>query len=83
MAGDDLLLDAELRDQRAQPHAERLHAHQVDFLVEQPARVVFAKARGLHHRLGFEGVGIGQQRGSWLGEHRDGLVSGRKNSQQP
>jgi len=43
--GDDLLLDAEFRDQRAQPHAERLDAHQVDFLVEQPARIIFAENR--------------------------------------
>ncbi|MGY4301178.1 hypothetical protein ACVWXN_009273 [Bradyrhizobium sp. i1.4.4] len=69
MAGDDLLLDAELRNQRAQPHAERLDPHQVDFLLEQPARVVFAKTRGLHHRLGFEGIGVGQQDGFRLGEH--------------
>ena len=30
VAGDDLGLDAELADQRAEPHAQRLHAHQVD-----------------------------------------------------
>jgi hypothetical protein len=56
--GDDLLFDAEFCDQRAEPHAERLHAHQVDFFAEQPARVVFAKAGRLHHRLGFIGVGV-------------------------
>jgi hypothetical protein len=46
MPGDDLLLDAEFVHQRAEPHAQRLDAHQVDFLAEQPARVVFAKAGG-------------------------------------
>jgi hypothetical protein len=58
VAGHDLLLLAEFLDQRAEPHAERLHAHQVDFLPEQPARVVFAKAGGLHHWFGFVGIGI-------------------------
>jgi hypothetical protein len=37
VAGDDLGPDAQLADQRAEPHAERLHAHQVDLLAEQPA----------------------------------------------
>ena len=63
MPGDDLRLDAELVDQRAEPHAERLHAHQVDLLLEQPARVVFAKAGRLHQRLGFIRIGVGRERG--------------------
>ncbi len=53
MAGDDVRLDAELVNERAEPKPERFHAHQVDFAAEQPARVVFAKAGGFHHRLGF------------------------------
>ena len=68
MPGDDLLPVAEFRDQRAEPHAQRLNPHQVDFLAEQPARVVFAKAGRLHHRLGFVGVGIGNQHGFRLRE---------------
>jgi hypothetical protein len=73
VAGDDLLADAEFRDQRAEPHAQRLDAHQVDFLLEQPARIVFAETRRLHHRPGFEGIGIGNQRGFRLREHQAAL----------
>ena len=58
VAGDELRLDAQLVDQRAEAKPQRLHAHQVDLFAEQPARVVFAKAGGLHHRLGFIGVGV-------------------------
>ena len=68
--GDDLLFDAEFRDQRAQPHAQRLNAHQIDFLVEQPARVIFAKTGRLHHRLGFKGIGIRNQHGFRLRKHQ-------------
>jgi hypothetical protein len=69
--GDDLLLGAEFRNQRAQPHAQRLNAHQVDFLAEQPAGVVFAKPGRLHHRLGFIGIGIRNQNGFRLRKHLD------------
>ena len=61
VAGDDVRPHAHLADQRAEAHAERLNAHQVDFLFEQPARVVFAKAGRLDHRLRFIGVGVGRQ----------------------
>ena len=59
MADDDLGLDAHLVDQRAEAQAQGLHAEQVDLRrgmphAEQPARVVFAEARGLHQRQGFE-----------------------------
>ena len=64
VAGDDLRLHAHVADERAKPHAERLHAHQVDFFFQQPARVVFAKTGGLHQRRGLIGVGIGRQ--TWL-----------------
>ena len=69
MPGNDFLFDAEFRDQRAEPHAQRLNPHQVDFLLEQPARVVFAKAGCLHHGSGFELIGIRNQHGFWLWEH--------------
>ena len=68
MADDDLLLHAEFAEQRAEAQAQRLHAHQVDFLLEQPARVVFAKAGRLHHRLRFIGVAVGAELGLRLGE---------------
>ena len=84
MPGDDLLFGAEFRDQRAQPHAQRLNAHQVDFLAEQPAGVVFAKPGRLHHRLGFIGIGIRNQHGFRLRKHSNGLVVKRKrNAPQP
>jgi hypothetical protein len=67
--GDDFPGCAEFRDQRAQPHAQRLNAHQVDLFTEQPARVVFAKAGCLHHRLGFIGVGVRNQHGFRLRKH--------------
>ncbi len=69
VAGDDLRLDAEFVDQRAEAEAERLDAHQVDLAAEQPARVIFAKAGGFHHRLGFIGIGIRLERRFWLGKH--------------
>ena len=59
MADDDLGPHAQLVEKRAQTEAERLDAHQVDLLLEQPARVVFAKARGLDHGLRFIGEGVG------------------------
>ena len=51
MAGDEVRRDAHFVDQRAEPHAQRLHAHQIELGAEQPARVIFAKAGRLHERL--------------------------------
>ena len=70
VASDDFRLDAQLADQRPQPHAERLHAHQVDFFFQQPARVVFAKAGRFHQRRRLIGVGIGRERGFWRRKHQ-------------
>jgi hypothetical protein len=72
--GDDFLPYAQFRDQRAEPHAQRLNPHQVDFLTEQPARVIFAKAGGLHHRLGFIGISVRYQSWLRLGKHSGGLA---------
>ena len=69
VAGHQLGFAAELADQRAEAKPERLDAHQVDLAAEQPARVIFAKAGGLHHRLGFVGIGIGLEQRFRLGEH--------------
>ena len=69
--GDNLLFGAEFGNQRAQAHAERLNPHQIDFLAEQPASVVFAKPGRLHHRLGFIGIGIRNQNGFRLRKHLD------------
>src|SRR5215210_2012218 len=74
MPGDDFLLGAEFCDQRAQPHAQRLNPHQVDFLAEQPARVVFPKPGRLHHRLGFISIGIRHQHGFGLRKHSNALL---------
>ena len=70
MAGDDLGLLAKLADQCAEPHAQRLQPHQVDFLAEQPSRVVLAETGWLHHRFGFIGIGVGGQRRLGLGKHQ-------------
>ena len=77
VAGHDVRRHAELAYQRAETESQRLHAHQVDFLPQQPARVVFAKAGGLHQRLGFIGIGVGRERGLRLGEHQRFLIADR------
>jgi hypothetical protein len=65
---DDLLGDAEFVEQRGEAEAQRLHAHQVDLALVEPARVVFAEAGRLDHRPGFVGVGVGLELGLRLGE---------------
>ena len=52
---------AALPHQRRHGHANRLHPHQVDFLREEPARVVFAETGGLHIRQALEIGGVGLQ----------------------
>ena len=69
MAGDHFRLHAQFVDQRAEPNPQRLDAHQVDLAAEQPARVIFAKAGGFNHRLGFIGIGIGLERRLGRGKH--------------
>ena len=69
VAGDDLRLHPHLVQQRAEAEPQRLHAHQVDLLLEEPARVVFAEAGGLHHRLRFVGLRVGLQGRLRGGEH--------------
>jgi len=54
----------------AQPETERLHSHQIDLGSQQPARIIFAKAGGLHQRLGFIGISVGCERKFRLREHR-------------
>ena len=83
VAGNDFLFDAEFPDQRAESHAQRLNAHQVDFLLKQPARVVFAKAGCLHHRPGFVGIGIRNQHGFGLREHGAALSINCEGTPQP
>ena len=71
VAGDKLGLDAHLAQQGAQAHAQRLYAHQIDFLAEEPPRIIFPKARRLDHGLGFIGVGVGEELRNGLGKHDD------------
>ena len=80
VAGHDLGLHAELMDKRAEAKPERLHAHEIDFSAQQPARVVFAKPRGFHQRLRFIGVGVGGQRGFGFGKHHGSYGRGERNS---
>ena len=58
-----------LMQQRTKAHTQRLHAHQVDFLAKQPARVIFAKTGGLDHGAGFIGSRIGNKLGQGNGKH--------------
>ncbi len=81
MAGDDFRLHPHLADQCAETQPQGLHAHEVDFLLEQPPGIVFPKTRGLHHRLGFVGVGVGRERsasgrGTW--RPRSGTLRGER-----
>ena len=69
MADDDLARHAQFAEQGPEAETQRLHAHQVDFLAEQPARVIFAKARRLHQRTRFVGVGVGGEIGLGQREH--------------
>ena len=63
VAGDEVGADAHLVDQRADAHAERLHAHEVDLLLEEPPGIVFAKPGRLHEREGFVLEGVRRQGG--------------------
>src|ERR1700733_6895884 len=49
------------------PETQRLDAEQVDFLPEQPARVIFAKAVRRDERLGLILIGVGLQVGTRQG----------------
>ena len=68
VANHNLAPDAKLLQQARKAEPERLRAHEVDFLFEQPARIVFAKAGRFDHRLRFKGVGVGGEFGLGLGE---------------
>ena len=69
MPGDDFGPRAEFMDQRSEAKSQRLDTHQIDLAAEQPARVIFAEAGGLDHRLGFIRVRVRLQQGLWLGKH--------------
>ena len=59
VADDDFARNAELLQEAREAEPQRLRAHQVDLLLEEPARVVFAKPGRLDHRLRFVRVGVG------------------------
>ena len=61
--------DAQLMKQRAEAEPQRLHAHEIDLGLKQPARIIFAKARRLDERLRFVGVGVALQRRFRRWEH--------------
>ena len=67
VADDDLALDPKLLKEAREAEPQRLRPHQVDLLLEYPARVIFAKPGRLDHRPRFIGVGVGQKlrRGFW------------------
>ncbi len=68
---DDHLAVAELVQQRAQAQAQGLDPKKVDLGTEQPARVVLAKAGGLHQGLVLVVEGVGDEVGARGGEHGD------------
>ncbi len=61
--------DAKLVNERAQTHAQRLYAKEVDFFFKQPPRVIFAKALRGHQGCVFVGQRIGDDIGTrrWQG----------------
>ena len=77
MTRHDMRLHAKFMDQRAEPHAQRLHAHQIELrrlsrarMAEPPARVIFAETRRLDERPHLESQGVGGEIGGWFGQHR-------------
>ena len=68
VADHDVAWNAELLQKAREPEAERLHAHQVDLLLDEPARVIFAKPGRLDHRLRLVGGGVGEELWRRLGE---------------
>ena len=72
MADDDapLPLFAEIG---SKPKAHGLDAEQADLFAEQPAGIVFAKARGLYQRRRLVGGGVGDNVRARPGKHAVGL----------
>ena len=70
VAGHDLRLDAHFLQQRAKTEAEGLDAHQIDFLSEKPARVIFAKAGRLHQGSLFVSICVRGERLLGLRKHK-------------
>ena len=68
VADDDIALDPELCEQAREAEPQRLRPHQVDLLLEDPTRVIFAEPGRFDHRLRFIGVGVGQKLRRRLGK---------------
>jgi hypothetical protein len=69
MTGHNVRLHPALVQVGAKPKAQRLDAVQVDFLLEQPARVVFAKAGRLDQRQALIVRRVGNEIGARFGKH--------------
>ena len=69
MADDEALLDAALGKKGRHAETDGVEAHEVDFLGEEPARVVFAKAGGLDERVALEVGRVGFEIGARTGQH--------------
>jgi hypothetical protein len=72
----DLPAAPDLSEQRAEAHAQRLDAHEIQFrslvrtrMPEPPAGIVLPEARRLDQWRGLEGQRVDGQVGLWLGEH--------------
>jgi hypothetical protein len=72
VAHHDALL-AELMDIGSEPQAQGLDPQRIDLGPEQPARVVFAEARGLHQREILEIGSLNLEVGTRGGEHRNSI----------
>src|SRR5215472_5292753 len=71
MTCDDFRSHPQLVDERTEPHAQRLYAHQVDLFLKQPSRVIFTEPGGPDHGPRFISVCVGRQSGLRDREHRE------------
>ena len=78
VADDDLALDPKLRKEAREAEPQRLRPHQVDLLLENPARIIFAKPGRLDHWPRFIGVGVGQKLRRRLGKQGRPRVGNRE-----
>ena len=69
VADDDPQRHAPFAHQRREAKANRFHAKKINLVRVEPARVVFAKARGLDEGKTLEGGGIGDEVLAGLREH--------------
>ena len=84
MTRHDLRLYPKLVEKSAEAHAERLHAHQIEFrwlgrarMAEPPARVIFPKACRRYEGDRLESQGVGREIGGRFRQHRISFLEWR------